>query len=427
MSGSTATAPGGTSPVHEPLLLDTDPDVYLALHGALDEEVADALLDEREREVRGQVREVVAEHVAPGAATRDQNRTFAHDSYQSLARAGLAGLLVPEEYGGTDDSTVAYAAAMEEITAGCPATSLVYMTQMHAAYPILNSGSAELAQQYVPGLVDGGRYGSLAVTEPGAGSDASSLRSLAVHETGTDGGPGGYTITGSKTFITTGDKADVIICFATLDPSAGRRGITAFLVDGGASGLTRSAPFAKMGMHSSSTAELFFDHTPVPASHRLDGEGEGWAIVVSSVTKSRISAAAQGIGLARGAYAHALAALHRIHGATLPPDVAFALAEMRGRILSGRLVLLAVAREVDRSGAATGGAIGLMKQTCTDIGWQVAVAATKVLGRFGDLAVLGAERYLRDAKVTQIYDGTNEVQRLLVARDTAGRLKDVLR
>jgi alkylation response protein AidB-like acyl-CoA dehydrogenase len=389
--------------------------------------VADALLDEREREVRDRVRKVVAEHVAPGAAARDQNRTFAHDSYQRLARSGLAGLLVPRKYGGTDDSTVAYAAAMEEITAGCPATSLVYMTQMHAAYPILHSGSAELAHQYVPGLVDGSRYGSLAVTEPGAGSDASSLRTLAVRETGTDGASGGYAITGSKTFITTGDKADVVICFATLDPSAGRRGITAFVVDRGASGLTHSAPFVKMGMHGSSTAELFFDSTPVPASHRLGGEGEGWAIVVSSVTKSRISAAAQGVGLARGAYAHALAALHRIHGSTLPPDVAFALAGMRGQILSGRLMLLAVAREVDRSGGATGGAIGLMKQTCTDIGWQVAVAATKVLGQLGDLAVLGAERYLRDAKVTQIYDGTNEVQRLLVARDTAGRLKDVLR
>lgn len=423
MRGPDATTSAG-SPMHQPLLLDTDPDFYRALHGALDEEVADALLDERERAVRARVREVVAEHVAPGAAARDQIRTFAHESYQALARAGLAGLLVPEEYGGTDDSTVAYAAAMEEITAGCPATSLVYMTQMHAAYPILHSGSRQLAHRYVPGLVNGERYGSLGVTESDAGSDASSLRTLAVRAPGADGG---YTVTGSKTFITTGDKADVIVCFATLDPSAGRRGITAFVVDGDATGVSRSAPFAKMGMHGSSTAELSFDHTPVPASHRLGGEGEGWAIVVSSVTKSRISAAAQGIGLARGAYAHALAALHRIHGPSLPPDIAFVLADMRGRILSGRLTLLAVAREVDRSGGATGGAIGLMKQICTDIGWQVAVATTKVLGPFGDLAVLGAERYLRDAKVTQIYDGTNEVQRLLVARDTAGRLKDVLR
>ncbi len=411
---------------HEPLALDTDPAAYLALHGALDEPVADALLDPRERRVRRLTREVVAEHVAPGAAERDRSGTFAHDSYQALTTAGLGGLLVPEEFGGTADSTVAYAAAMEEITAGCAATSLVYMTQMHAAFPILHAGSPELAHRYVPGLVDGSRYGSLAVTEPGAGSDASSLRTLAVPDVGPGGQATAYAVSGSKTFITTGDRADVIICFATVDPRAGRKGVTAFVVDGDAPGLTRSAPFSKMGMHGSSTAELFFDGTPVPADHRLGPEGDGWAIVVSSVTKSRISAAAQGVGIARGAYAHALAGLHRAHGPTLPPDVAAALADMRGRILTGRLVLLAVAREVDRSGTA-GGSIGLMKQTCTDIGWQVALAAVTVLGRFGDLASLGAERYLRDAKVTQIYDGTNEVQRLLLARDTAGRLAGVLR
>ena len=416
-----------TGPASGGAAFDADPDAYLALHGALDEEVTDALLGAREREVRTRTREVVAESVAPGAAARDRDHVFAHDSYQALARAGLAGLLVPEEYGGTADSTVAYAAAMEEITAGCPATSLVYMTQMHAAYPILHSGGPDLARQYVPGLVDGSRYGSLGVTEPGAGSDASSLRTLAVAETDPAGRTTGYALTGSKTFITTGDRSDVLVCFATVDPHAGRRGITAFVVDGDAPGLSRGTPMAKTGMHGSTTAEVFLDRTPVPVSHRLGGEGEGWAIVVSSVTKSRISAAAQGVGLARGAYAHALAALHHVHGADLPPDVAFALADLRGAILRGRLTLLAVAREVDRTGGATGGAIGLMKQTCTDIGWQVAVAATKLLGRVGDLSDHGVERYLRDAKVTQIYDGTNEVQRLLIARDTAGRLKGALR
>ncbi len=205
-----------SAPLHEPLDLDVDPDAYLALHGALDEAVADALLTDREREVRDQVREVVARDVAPGAAALDRDHTFAHESYQALARAGLAGLILPVEHGGTADSTVAYAAAMEEITAGCAATSLVYMTQMHAAYPILHAGTPELARAYVPGLLDGSRYGSLGITEPDAGSDASRLRTLATPE------DGGYALTGSKTFITTGDRADVVICFATVDPAAGR-------------------------------------------------------------------------------------------------------------------------------------------------------------------------------------------------------------
>jgi alkylation response protein AidB-like acyl-CoA dehydrogenase len=414
----------------QPLALDRDPGTYVAMHDALDEAVCDASLEPRELEVRRATRDVVAEHVAPGAMDRDRDHAFAHESYQALATAGLAGLLVPTDLGGTADSTVAYALAMEEITAACASTSLVYMTQMHAAYPILHAGSPELARQYVPGLVDGSLYGSLGVTEPEAGSDASSLRTSATRRTAAEEAETQtvqeYALSGTKTFITTGDRADVIICFATLDPRAGRKGITAFAVDGTASGLTRGAPFSKMGMHASSTAELTFDGTPVPASHRLGEEGQGWKILVSSVTKSRISAAAQGVGLARGAYAHALAGLHLVHGASVPSDAAAVLADMRGRLLAARLVLLAVARDVDRD-HAPGGGIGLVKQVCTDTGWDVAVAATKVLGRYGDLAGLGAERYLRDAKVTQIYDGTNEVQRLLVARDTADRLKDVLR
>jgi alkylation response protein AidB-like acyl-CoA dehydrogenase len=409
----------------EPLAIDTDPEAYLALHGTLDESVADAALTDREKQIRTEVRDVVAREVAPRAAALDRDHTFAHDSYQALAAAGLAGLTFPIELGGSGDGTVAYAVAMEEVAAGCAATSLVYMTQMHAAYPILLAGSQDLARAYIPGLLDGSRYGSLAITEPSAGSDAASLRTLAVREPG-DGEAGGYRLTGSKTFITTGDRADVIVCFATVDPSARRRGVTAFVVDGDAPGLVRGKPFHKMGMHGSSTAELFFDGTPVPASHRLGDEGTGWGIVVNSVTKSRISAAAQGVGIARGAYAHALAALHRMHGSKLPQDAAFALAGLRGRILQGRLLLLAVAREVDRAATPTNGQVALMKQACTDLGWQATVEAVKVLGRHGDLAVYGVERYLRDAKVTQIYDGTNEVQRLLIARDTSQRLEGLV-
>lgn len=415
-----------TPAVEQRLALDTDPEAYLALHGALDEPAADAQLGDREREVRARVREVVASAVAPRAAALDRDHTFAHDSYQALTAAGLGGLLVPEELGGTGDTNAAYAVAMEEITAGCAATSLVYMTQMHAAYPILHAGSAELARQYVPGLAAGELYGSLGVTEPGAGSDAAALRTVAQRVPGAGDATDGYTLSGSKTFITTGDRADVVICFATVDPAAGRKGVTAFVVDGDAAGLTASPPFAKMGMHGSSTAELFLDATPVAATHRLGAEGSGWRLLLASVTKSRISAAAQGVGLARGAYAHALAAMHRIHGAQLPPEGASQLAEMRGRILAGRLLLLAVAREVDRTGEAAGGQIAIMKQSCTDLGWQVATQAVRVLGPFGDLAELGVERYLRDAKVTQIYDGTNEVQRLLVARDTRARTEGVL-
>jgi len=396
-----------------PLDIDTDPKAYLAHHQSLDESATDALLDERELAVRAQVRDLVAHEVAPRAAAADRDHAFVHESYQALASAGLAGLVFPERLGGTGDTNVAYAAAMEEITAGCAATSLVYMTQMHAAYPILIAGSDELAQRYIPGLLDGSAYGALGITEPGAGSDVASLRSVAAPAAG------GYSLSGSKTFITTGDKADVIICFATIDRSLGRKGVTAFVLDGGWDGLGRGTPLSKMGMHGSSTAELFFDGVHIPSGHRLGEEGGGWRIVMNSVVKSRISAAAQGVGLARAAYGRALRVLTRIHGAALPDEAAFALATLRGKVLQGRLLLFSVAREVDRNATPNTGQIGIMKQTCTDLGFDTAREAMRILGPYGDLADLGVERCLRDAKVTQIYDGTNEVQRLLIARDTA--------
>jgi alkylation response protein AidB-like acyl-CoA dehydrogenase len=396
-----------------PLDIDSDSKAYRELHESLDESVTDALLDERELRVRSQVREVVAAEVAPRAARADQTHEFVRDSYRALAEAGLAGFLFPKSLGGTADTNVAYAVAMEEITAGCAATSLVYMTQTHAAYPIMMAGSAELAEAYIPKLLSGAAYGSLAITEPNAGSDAASLQSVAAPVAD------GYSLSGSKTFITTGDKADVIVCFATVDRARGRDGVTAFVLNGSWPGLERGKPLSKMGMHGSSTAELFFDGVPIPADHRLGEEGGGWRIVMNSVIKSRISAAAQGVGLARGAYGRTLRALTRLHGAKLPDEAAFALATLRGQILQGRLLLLAVAREVDRSSTPNAGQIGIMKQACTDLGWQVAREAMRVLGPYGDLADLGVERCLRDAKVTQIYDGTNEVQRLLIARDTA--------
>ncbi|WP_172652748.1 acyl-CoA dehydrogenase family protein [Rhodococcus opacus] len=401
------------------LAIDTDAKAYVALHDLLDEPAADAMLTDREQQVRAQTRDVVAREVAPRAAHLDVTHEFAHGSVQALAAAGLCGLIFPEHLGGTGDTNVSYAVAMEEITAGCAATSLVFMTQMHSAYPILIAGSDELQRHYIPGLLDGSRYGSLGITEPDAGSDVSSLTTTA---TPTDTG---WSLTGQKTFITTGDRADVIICFATVDRTRGRGGITAFVVEGGWDGVEGGKPFNKMGMHGSSTAELFFDHAAIPRNNLLGEEGRGWSVVMSSVVKSRISAAAQGVGLARAAYARTLAALTALHGSRLPDEQTFALADLRGRILQGRLLLQAVARQVDNDPNITPGQIGVMKQSCTDLGFQASVEATRILGPYGDLTHLGVERCLRDAKVTQIYDGTNEIQRLLIGRETTRAMEEL--
>jgi alkylation response protein AidB-like acyl-CoA dehydrogenase len=393
------------------LPLDRDSGAYVALHDLLDEPSADLALSPREVEVRGRTREVAAAMIAPLAAQVDERHEFPHAGVQALAQAKLCGLVFPERLGGTADTNVAYAVAMEEVTAACPSTSLVFMTQMHAAYPILLAGGQELQEQYIPTLLDGSAYGSLGITEPDAGSDVSSLSTTAKP---TDVG---WSLSGQKTFITTGDRADVIICFATVDRSRGRDGITAFVVEGGWNGVSRGTPFAKLGMHGSTTAELFFDAVQVPRSNLLGDEGGGWKVVMSSVVKSRISAAAQGVGIARAVYARTLSALREIYGPRLPDDLTFVLAELRGQLLEGRLLLHAVARQVDHDPTVTPGQIGIMKQRCTDLGFRAAVTAVGLLGPYGDLAELGVERYLRDAKVTQIYDGTNEIQRLLIGRE----------
>jgi alkylation response protein AidB-like acyl-CoA dehydrogenase len=385
---------------------------HLEVSALLDEPAVDASLTQREREVRESVRAVVARDIVAGATELDRDHRFAHEGVQALSAAGLGGLLFPETYGGTNDSNVAYALAIEEIAAACPSTSLVFMTQMHAAYPIYQVGSDALRDRYVASLVAGDTYGSLGVTEPNAGSDVSSLSTTARRV------DGGWSVSGQKTFITTGDRADVIICFATIDKSLGRDGVTAFVIEGDWPGVHRGRPFDKLGMHGSTTAELVFDEVRVPDENVLGEVGKGWSVVMGSVGKSRISAAAQGIGIARAAYAHALTALVRRHGTRLPDDVTFALADLRGRIVQGRLLLHSVARLIDADPTTSTAQIGMMKQGCTDLGWRACVEATGLLGPHGDLEAHQIERFLRDAKVTQIYDGTNEIQRLLIGRET---------
>lgn len=385
-----------------------------------DEPLTDRLLGEADRSVRERVRQVVAEHVAPHADECDRTGAFAGDGYQALAAAGLAGLLFPAEYGGAGASTLAYAVAMEEIAAACGATSLIYMTQTHAAYPILIAGSDEQRRRFLPDLCGGLSYGSLAITEPEAGSDVAALRTTA-RRVGDE-----YVLSGVKTFITTGDRADVVVCFATVDPSRGRDGITAFVVPGDAKGLSRGNVLRKMGMHGSSTAEVFLDDVRVPESARLGGEGEGWALSMRSVVTSRISTAAEGLGLARGAYSVAVGWAREtgaLHGSE-HQVVQFRLADLRTRILTGRLLLYQVARAVDlEPGRDHTADIAMAKLACTDLAMEVADEVTDLLGPLGDLADWRAERYLRDAKVTQIYDGTNQVQRLLISRDLARRVR----
>lgn len=388
---------------------------------SLDETLCTVALGPAESDVRRRVRAVVRRQVAPRAVEIDATSAFPQESYRALADAGLAGLLMPSELGGSGHSTLAYCVAMEEISAACGATSTVYMTQMHCAHPIVLAGTPEQRERYVPGLCAGTLYGSLAVTEPAAGSDVAAMRTVARR----DGDA--YVLNGAKTFITTGDRADVIVLFATVDRSAGRRGITAFLIDGDAPGLSTGRVLGKLGLRGSSTAELFLDDCRIPASHRLGDEGGGYDLSIRSVVKSRMSAAAQGVGFARAAYTGAAgwAAARGLLSSTRRDAQAaqFALAELRTEAVAARALLHATARLVDEADTDPIPDVAICKLRCTDAGVSVAMGAMDLLGEDGDLVELGIERVLRDARATQIYDGTNQVQRLLIARDVRLRLE----
>jgi alkylation response protein AidB-like acyl-CoA dehydrogenase len=386
---------------------------------------SDGVVDERSRAVRSGVRAVVRAVVAPVARRVDAESWFPSAGVNALARAGFGGLLVPPGLGGTGDSRLTWVVAVEEVAAGCGSTSLVFANQMHAAHPLVAFGTPAQQARHVPGLVDCSRYGSVAITEPDAGSDAASLRTVARRV------DGGYRLSGTKTFITSGDRADVVVVFATVDPVLGAAGVTAFLVERSTPGFTVGRTLRKLGMHGSSTAELHFDDSPVPVSARLGGEGEGFRILVETMATSRLSAAAQGIGLARAAWAGAAVRLAPRLG---PHERAgqveqFALAGARARISAARSLLHRAAAAVDEAVGRTGSAplteVAMAKQHCTDLAVELIPELMGLLGGDGDRADFDVERQLRDARVLPIFDGTNQIQRMLVARDNHRRLEAV--
>lgn len=382
-------------------------------------------LDVRVRAVQATVRRVVRDVIGPAAREVDAESRFPTVGVEALARAGVGGLLVPPALGGSGDSRLAWVVAVEEVAAGCGSTSLVFANQMHAAHPLVAFGTPAQQARHVPGLVDCSRYGSVAITEPDAGSDAASLRTVARRF------DGGYQLSGTKTFITSGDRADVVVVFATVDHTRGAAGVTAFLVERGAPGFSVGRTLRKLGMHGSSTAELHFDDCPVPASCRLGEEGEGFRMLVETMATSRLSAAAQGVGLARAAWSATAAHL----AARLDPrhrdgqEEQFALAGGRARIAAARSLLHRAAVAVDdavaRGEPAPLTEVAMAKQHCTDLAVEVIPELMALLGGDGDRVDLEVERHLRDARVLPIFDGTNQIQRMLVARDNHRRLTGV--
>ncbi|MCH4543645.1 acyl-CoA dehydrogenase [Ochrobactrum sp. POC9] len=372
------------------------------------------LLNDTQEQIREAARQFAQERLAPGAAARDREHSFPGAELAEMGELGFMGMLVPEEWGGSDLGAVAYALALEEIAAGDGACStIVSVHSSVGCVPILRFGTEEQKQRFLPKMASGEWIGGFALTEPQAGSDASALKTRARR----DGDH--YVIDGSKQFITSGKNGSVVIVFAVTDPSAGKKGISAFIVPTDTPGYEVVSVEHKLGQHSSDTCALAFTDMRIPVENRLGDEGQGYKIALANLEGGRIGIAAQSVGMARAAFEAACAyAKERISfGKPIIEHqaVAFRLADMATKIETARQMVLHAAA-LREAGKPCLTEASMAKLVASEMAEQVSSAAIQIHGGYGYLADYPVERIYRDVRVCQIYEGTSDVQRLVIAR-----------
>ncbi|WP_323041204.1 acyl-CoA dehydrogenase family protein [Gemmobacter sp.] len=372
------------------------------------------LLTETQEQIRDAARAFAQERLAPGAAQRDRDHSFPADEVVEMGALGFMGMLVPEDYGGSDLGAVAYALALEEIAAGEGAMSTILSVHSSVGCaPILRFGTEDQKRRFLPKMASGEWIGAFALTEPQAGSDASALKTRAR----LDGDH--YVIDGAKQFITSGKSAGVTIVFAVTDPAAGKKGITAFIVPTDTPGYEVVSVEHKLGQHASDTCALAFNGMRVPVENRLGAEGEGYRIALANLEGGRIGIAAQSVGMARSALDHATAyAKERVaFGQPIIANqaIAFKLADMATKVAVARQMVLHAAslREAGRPCLTEA---SMAKLVASEMAEEVCSAAIQIHGGYGYLSDYPVERIYRDVRVCQIYEGTSEVQRLVIAR-----------
>ncbi|MBA8838051.1 acyl-CoA dehydrogenase family protein [Ochrobactrum sp. RH2CCR150] len=372
------------------------------------------LLTDTQEQIRDAVRDFAQERLAPGAAKRDREHAFPRAELTEMGELGFLGMLVPEEWGGSDLGMVAYALALEEIAAGDGACStIVSVHSSVGCVPILRFGTEDQKRRFLPKMASGEWIGGFALTEPQAGSDASALKTRAR----LDGDH--YVIDGSKQFITSGKNGSVVIVFAVTDPAAGKKGISAFIVPTDTPGYEVMTVEHKLGQHSSDTCALAFTNMRVPVENRLGAEGEGYKIALANLEGGRIGIAAQAVGMARAAFEAARDyAKERItFGKPIAEHqaVAFRLADMATKIETARQMVLHAAA-LREAGKPCLTEASMAKLVASEMAEEVCSAAIQIHGGYGYLADYPVERIYRDVRVCQIYEGTSEVQRLVIAR-----------
>jgi alkylation response protein AidB-like acyl-CoA dehydrogenase len=373
---------------------------------------SDFLLSDEEKMIRQSVKAIVEKHIAPYAIETDENSSFPWKQIGKLSEAGLMGIMAPEEYGGIDGSKLAYVITIEEIAKWCAATAVVYFTQTHGLLPISLFGTTEQKQKYIPRVADGSKLAALAVTEPDAGSDVASMKTNAERTAE------GYVLNGSKIFITTGDKADFVTVFAKT--GEGHNGLSTFLVEKGTPGFTVGNLEKKMGIRGSSTASLFFEDCFVPEENRIGEEGEGFKMLMKVFDYTRISTAAQALGIAQGAYETAFKYAQERNQFKKPiydhQAIQFMLVDMYTEISAAKSLLYQIAVAIDKGQKDFALEASLAKLHCSELAGRVTNNAVQILGGHGYVIENHVERMMRDAKITQIYDGTSQIQKLIIGK-----------
>jgi alkylation response protein AidB-like acyl-CoA dehydrogenase len=366
------------------------------------------------------VRQLVADRVAPRAAEIDESGEFPMDLKELFAQNDLLGIPIPIEYGGLGGTFLTYVKVVEEIAKACASSSLIVAVQELGMLPILIAGSEEQKSKYLPKLASGEWIAAYALTESTSGSDAAGSMRTRAERRGDS-----YIINGTKIWITHGGLADVVCVFAVTDPSQGPKGISAFIVEKGFKGFHVGKKERKMGIRGSPTVELNFEDCVVPAANLLGTEGEGFKVAMKVLDKSRPGIAAQALGIAAGAleYATNYSKERVAFGKPIGQHqgVGFMLADMKTEVEAARLLLYEAARKCDEGATDVTLWAAMAKLKCGDVAMAVTTDAVQVLGGFGYSAEYPVERMMRDAKITQIYEGTQQIQRLVIARALVGK------
>ena len=372
------------------------------------------ILNEEQLAIKNIAGDVAKKVIAPMAAHYDETEEFPWDNVKALADMGFMGVVVPEKFGGAELDTVSYVAALEEVSKACASTGTVMAVHNSAAIlPILMFGTEEQKEKYLPSLASGEVVGAFALTEPGAGSDAAQVATTAKE----DGEY--YVLNGTKCFITNGSAAGTFIIFASKDRSLGIKGLTAFIVEKDTPGFIIGKHEKKMGIRASSTVELAFDNCRVPKANQLGKDGEGFKIAMVTLDSARIGIAALAVGVASAAYdaAREYSKVREQFGKPICANqaIGFTLADMAIQIEAARQLTYHAAELMD-AGKPFGTEAAMAKTFASDIAVQVALDAVQVMGGYGYSREYPVERLLRDAKITQIYEGTNQIQRVVISR-----------